>query len=111
VTDVMREIRRQALHALAVGWRVPRFRAGRAAWSAHDLRRTAITAMARLGIAPIVLGHVANHRTTTKAGVTLAVYSQHTYASEKRAALDIWAAFVEGLVSGAPADNVVALRG
>ena len=36
--------------------------------------RTALTGMARLGVAPIVLGHVANHRTTTRAGVTLAVY-------------------------------------
>ena len=40
--------------------------------------------MARLGVAPIVLGHVANHRTTTRAGVTLAVYSQYTYDKEKR---------------------------
>ena len=49
-------------------------RFGIAPWSAHDLRRTALTGMARLGVAPIVLGHVANHRTTTRAGVTLAVY-------------------------------------
>jgi integrase len=40
-------------------------------WTAHDLRRTALTGMAELGVAPIVLGHVANHRTTTKAGMTL----------------------------------------
>jgi len=31
--------------------------------------------MARLGVAPIVLGHIANHRTTTRAGVTLAVHA------------------------------------
>jgi integrase len=66
-------------------------RFGIASWSAHDLRRTALTGMARLGVAPIVLGHVANHRTTTRAGVTLAVYSQYTYDAEKRAALDLWA--------------------
>jgi integrase len=60
-------------------------------WVAHDLRRTAITGMARLGVAPIVLGHVANHRTTTKAGVTLGIYSHHDYAAEKRQALDMWA--------------------
>ena len=60
-------------------------------WTAHDLRRTAITGMARLGVAPIVLGHVANHRTTTKAGVTLGIYSHHDYAAEKRQALDAWA--------------------
>ncbi len=47
--------------------------------------------MARLGVAPIVLGHVANHRSTTRAGVTLAVYSQYAYDKEKRQALDLWA--------------------
>src|SRR5262249_39745495 len=56
---------------------------GIAQWTAHDLRRTALTQMAKLGVAPIVLGHVANHRTTTKAGVTLGVYVQHQYEKEK----------------------------
>jgi hypothetical protein len=44
--------------------------------------------MAELGIPPIVLGHVANHRTTTKAGITLGVYVQHAYEREKREALN-----------------------
>jgi integrase len=78
----------------------PHSRFGIAQWSAHDLRRTALTGMARLGVAPIVLGHVANHRTTTRAGVTLAVYSQYTYATEKRAALDLWADRLSAIVGG-----------
>ena len=57
-------------------------------WTAHDLRRTVLTKMAELGIPPIVLGHVANHRTTTKAGITLGVYVQHAYEREKREALN-----------------------
>jgi integrase len=61
-------------------------RFGIAPWSAHDLRRTTLTGMARLGIAPIVLGHIANHRSTTRAGVTLSVYSHYDYAKEKRKA-------------------------
>jgi integrase len=60
-------------------------------WTPHDLRRTALTGMAALGIEPIIIGHVANHRTTTKAGVTLGIYVRHTYADEKRRALDLWA--------------------
>jgi integrase len=71
-----------------------------ASWSAHDLRRTALTGMARLGVTPIVLGHVANHRSTTRAGVTLSVYSQYTYDKEKRAALDLWADRLVGIISG-----------
>jgi integrase len=75
-------------------------RFGISPWSAHDLRRSALTGMARLGVAPIVLGHVANHRTTTRAGVTLSVYSQYQYDSEKRAALDLWADRLTAIIGG-----------
>jgi integrase len=75
-------------------------------WSAHDLRRTALSKMAELGVAPIVLGHVANHRTTTKAGITLGVYVQHAYEREKREALELWANRLQGIISGAAADLV-----
>jgi integrase len=78
----------------------PLGRFGIAPWSAHDLRRTALTGMARLGVAPIVLGHVANHRTTTRASVTLAVYSQYTYDAEKRAALALWGDRLTTIVGG-----------
>jgi hypothetical protein len=56
--------------------------------------------MAELGVAPIVLGHVANHRTATKAGMTLSVYVHHQYEKEKRAALELWADRLQGIVSG-----------
>jgi integrase len=89
----------------------PLGRFGIAPWSAHDLRRTALTQMARLGVPPIVLGHVANHRTTTRAGVTLAVYSQYTYDREKREALDLWAARLAAIVGDDAAAKVIPLRG
>jgi integrase len=88
----------------------PLGRFGVAPWSAHDLRRTALTGMARLGVAPIVLGHVANHRTTTRAGVSLAVYSQYTYDAEKRAALDLWADHLAGIVGGKRAAKVLSMK-
>ena len=69
-------------------------------WTVHDLRRTALTGMAELGVAPIVLGHIANHRTTTKAGMTLSVYVQHAYEKEKREALELWADRLQGIISG-----------
>jgi hypothetical protein len=56
--------------------------------------------MAKLGVAPIVLGHVANHRTTTKAGITLGVYIQHGYEKEVRQALDLWADRLEAITAG-----------
>jgi integrase len=87
----------------------PTGRFGIAPWSAHDLRRTALTGMARLGVAPIVLGHVANHRSTTRAGVTLAVYSQYSYDKEKRAALNLWAERLTEIV-GKGAAKVLPMR-
>jgi integrase len=77
-------------------------------WTAHDLRRSALTKMAELGVAPIVLGHVANHRTTTKAGMTLSVYVHHAYEREKRQALELWADRLQGIISGS--GKVVAIR-
>jgi integrase len=84
-------------------------RFGIAQWTAHDLRRTALTGMAKLGVAPIVLGHIANHRTTTKAGMTLSVYVQHAYEKEKREALDLWADRLQGIIAGGA--EVVTIRG
>jgi integrase len=81
-------------------------------WVIHDLRRSVITHMAALGIPPIVLGHVANHRTTTRAGVTLAVYSQYTYDKEKRAALELWGERLIAIVgAGGTAADVLPMRG
>jgi integrase len=88
----------------------PKGRFGIAPWSAHDLRRTALTGMARLGVAPIVLGHVANHRTTTRASVTLAVYSQYDYAKEKREALDLWASRLVAICGTGTIARVLPLR-
>ena len=68
-------------------------------WTAHDLRRSALTGMAKLGIPPIVIGHVANHRTTTKAGITLGVYVTYDFADEKRDALSRWATRLQTIVS------------
>ena len=90
----------------AVERALPEF--GVAHWTLHDLRRTAVTGMAELGVSPIVLAHVINHRSVTKAGVTLAVYSQYTYDREKREALELWADRLAGIVAGAA--RVVPIR-
>jgi integrase len=78
-------------------------------WTVHDLRRSALTGMAKLGVAPIILGHIANHRTTTKAGMTLGVYVHHAYEKEKREALELWADRLQGIIAGGA--EVVPMRG
>lgn len=60
------------------------------AWTLHDLRRTAATRMADLGVQPHVIEAVLNHVSGHKAGVA-GIYNRSTYAAEKRAALDLWA--------------------
>ena len=88
----------------------PHGRFGVQGWTAHDLRRTALTGMARLGVAPMVLGHVANHRTTTKAGVTFGVYVQHGFQQEKRAALERWGDRLLAIVGDKAAAKVLSLN-
>lgn len=68
-----------------------------AGWVFHDLRRTSASGMAGLGIPPHVVEAVLNHRSGTIRGVA-AVYNRYTYAAEKRAALDRWAARLAQIV-------------
>jgi integrase len=77
-------------------------------WTVHDLRRTAVTGMQKLGFPIEVVGAVINHRSGKISGVT-GIYARHDYAAEKRQALEMWAAHVEALVSG-KRSNVVALK-
>lgn len=77
-------------------------------WRLHDLRRTAATHMVRLGVSEEVVGRVLNHASR---GVTAKVYALHTYAPEKRSALDRWAAELTRAVGGKATGKVVRLRG
>ena len=65
-------------------------------WTFHDLRRTAATGMARLGVAVRVTEAVLNHVSGTGGGI-VAVYQRHDYAAEKRAALEGWGEMVADL--------------
>jgi integrase len=76
-------------------------------WRLHDLRRTAATHMVRLGVSEEVVGRVLNH---APKGVTAKVYALHTYAPEKRSALDRWAAELMRAVGGGTREKVVPLR-
>jgi len=69
-------------------------------WSAHVLRRTVATHLGELGFSPLVIGHVLNHRGTTKSGITLQAYNHYNYTREKQEALDTWAKRLSGIVSG-----------
>jgi integrase len=67
-------------------------------WTLHDLRRTMASGMARLGINLPVIEKILNHSSGSFRGV-VGVYQRHSFADEKRAALDMWGAHVARLVS------------
>jgi integrase len=67
-------------------------------WRIHDLRRTAATGMASVGIQPHIIEAVLNHVSGAKAGVA-GTYNRFAYAEEKREALTRWAAHIGGIVS------------
>ena len=76
----------------------------------HDLRRTAATGMAELGIAESTIARVLNHKSEIGKTITGRVYIQHGYESEKRQALEAWAARLTEIVAGKErAANVVSI--
>jgi integrase len=76
----------------------------------HDLRRTCATGLARLGVNPVVIEQIQNHKLKGQ----LAVYVQHQYGDEKRDALELWDAgirrVIEGLPLKEPRNNVRKMR-
>jgi integrase len=77
-----------------------------APWILHDLRRTAASRMAQLGISPHVIEKVLNHVTGSLAGVA-GVYNRYGYVAEKRHALEAWAAHVARVIGSPGAGRAV----
>jgi hypothetical protein len=63
----------------------------------HDLRRTVVSGMGRLGVPPHVADKILNHQEGTISGVA-AVYQRHEFLAERKEALDRWGAHVERTV-------------
>jgi integrase len=76
-------------------------------WRLHDLRRTFVTGLIELGVAPHVVEAAVNHISGVKAGVA-GTYNRSELMPERRTALERWAAHIEGLVSGS-ASKVITL--
>jgi integrase len=67
-------------------------------WRLHDLRRTCVSGMARLGIPPHVADKILNHQSGTISGVA-AVYQRHDFLAERKDALERWSAHVAKIVA------------
>ncbi len=64
-------------------------------FNGHDLRRTAASMMASMGVPRLVIQKILNHVET---GIT-SVYDRHSYDAEKKDALDKWAKHLTHIVS------------
>jgi integrase len=92
----------KSMDALRKSSQVPDFRL-------HDLRRTAATMMASLGVPPHIVERMLNHITgTTAQSITPLgrIYNRHRYLDEMRAALMLWEAEVLRLLGGAKRDGI-----
>jgi integrase len=70
-------------------------------WTLHDLRRTAATGMAELGVLPHVIECVMNHLSGFRAGVS-GIYNRNSYLPEMREALKRWSNKVDAIVELSP---------
>jgi integrase len=71
-----------------------------ARWTLHDLRRSAATHMAELGVQPHIIEAALNH-VGHKSGVA-GIYNRASYEREKAAALSVWAERLYAIVEERP---------
>jgi integrase len=64
-------------------------------YTPHDLRRTAGSKMAAMGISRLTISKVLNH---ADRGIT-SIYDRHGYDAEKRAALEAWALKLKDIIT------------
>jgi integrase len=72
---------------------------GIADWRLHDLRRTAATGMAELGVQPHIIEAVLNHVSGHKASVA-GIYNRAKYSEPMRNALQRWADHLDQITQG-----------
>jgi integrase len=68
-------------------------------WTLHDLRRSAATRMAGIGVAPHIIEQILNHVSGHKGGVA-GIYNRSSYEREVRAALALWEDHIRTLIAG-----------
>lgn len=71
-------------------------------WTVHDLRRTALTGLARLRCPRVVQDRIANHTDRSIA----AIYDRHSYDDEAQMWLQSWANRLDQLAVEVPAESV-----
>jgi integrase len=74
----------------------------------HDLRRTVATHLAGMGIGENIVARILNHASEIGKTITGSVYIRHSFAEEKRRALEAWAGELDRIIrKRRPISNVV----
>jgi len=68
-------------------------------WRLHDIRRSVVTKLGDIGVAPHIIEQILNHQSGHRAGVA-GVYNRSSYEREVRAALAMWNDHIRTLVDG-----------
>jgi integrase len=68
-------------------------------WQLRDIRRSAATMMADIGVQPHIVEQILNHQSGHRAGVA-GIYNRSPYEREVRAALALWHDHVRSLIEG-----------
>jgi len=79
---------------------------GLTGWRLHDLRRTCVSGMARLGIAPHVADKILNPQGGTISGVA-AVYQRHDFLAERKEALEMWDSHIRQIIVNTSESNTL----
>jgi integrase len=66
-------------------------------WRLHDLRRTCVSGMAALSVAPHVADKILNHQSGAISGVA-AVYQRHEFTAERKQALELWGSHIASIL-------------
>lgn len=69
----------------------------------HDLRRTVVTRLSDLGIAPHIIEKIVNHKMTGVMGI----YNRSEYLPESQKAIELWNRYLQDLTGAG--DNVMFL--
>ena len=72
-------------------------------WQFHDLRRTLITNLQKLGVRLEVTEAILNHVSGASRSDAAGHYHLHSWSAEKRAALELWARHLATIVEAKPA--------
>lgn len=96
---------RRTLCPETMNWALGSIEHGLEHFTIHDLRRTARTHLASLGVRPHIAERCLNHRLP---GIN-DTYDTHDYMDDRRDALELWAAKLEHLIAGEQF-NIIPIR-